>query len=72
MGYANKLKQKFDGLSKLKGGTLQKRRDQLNRAGVHYTVSTPEFRTTVSGKVKRKGSSKIPTGYPSLNSQFGG
>ena len=72
MGYKQKLQQKFDWLSKLKGGTLQKRRDQLNRAGVHYAVTTAEFRTTVSGKVKRKGSSKIPTGYPSRNSQFGG
>lgn len=72
MGYAKKLQQTFDGLSKLKGGELQKRRDKLNRAGVHHATTTPEFRTTVSGKVKRKGSSKVPNGYPSRNSQFGG
>lgn len=51
---------------------LRKLRDSMNHAGTHFNVSTPEFRTAVSGKVKRKGGSKMPTGYPSRNSQFGG
>lgn len=60
MGYATKLQRKFDGLSELKGGVLQKRRDKLNGAGVKYEKSTASFSTHVKGTEKRKGSSKPP------------
>lgn len=60
MGYAKKLQRQFDGLAALTGGTLQKRRDKLNRAGVHHKVETATFSTHVKGTQKRKGSSKPP------------
>lgn len=72
MGYAKKLKQRYDGLSALKGAELQKRRDKLNGAGFHRGKQSATFSTAVKGKEKRKGSSKIPTGYPTANSQFKG
>lgn len=71
MKYRDKLKQRFDGLAALSGSELRKRRDKLNRAGVHYESSNPEFSTTVRGVTKRKGSSRAPTGYPTVNSHFG-
>lgn len=71
MGYAKKLQQRFDGLAALNGGELQKRRDRLNQAGVHRGKQSATFSTAVRGKEKRKGSSRVPTGYPSVNSQFG-
>lgn len=60
MGYAKKLERKFKGLGQLTGGTLQKRRDKLNQAGVHYEKQTATFSTHVKGTQKRKGSSKPP------------
>lgn len=60
MSYAKKLQKQFDGLSQLKGGTLQKRRDKLNRAGVHHKKETATFSTHVKGTEKRKGCSKPP------------
>lgn len=71
MGYAKKLQQRFDGLAVLKGGELQKRRDKLNQAGVRQGKQSATFSTNVRGKEKRRGSSKQPMGYPSVNSQFG-
>ena len=71
MKYRDKLKQKYEGLVALSGTELRKRRDKLNRAGVHRTKSSAEFSTAVRGTVKRRGSSRIPTGYPTVNSQFG-
>lgn len=71
MGYAKKLQRRFDGLAVLKGGELQKRRDKLNGAGVHRGKQSATFSTAVRGKEKRRGSSKQPMGYPSVNSQFG-
>lgn len=72
MGYAKKLQQRYDGLNALRGGELQKRRDKLNGAGVHRGKQSATFSTNVKGTEKRKGSSKIPMGYPSCNSQFKG
>ncbi len=72
MGYAKKLQQRYDGLNALKDGELQKRRDKLNQAGVHRGMQSATFSTTVKGTEKRKGSSKIPMGYPSCNSQLKG
>lgn len=71
MGYAKRLERRFQGLSELSGGVLQKRRDKLNQAGVHRSKQSAGFSTAVRGKEKRKGSSKQPMGYPSVNSQFG-
>ena len=63
MGYAKKLQRRFDGLAALSGGTLQKRRDKLNQAGVHKDKQRATFSTHVKGKEKRKGSSKPPKGW---------
>lgn len=71
MRYRDKLKQKYDGLAALSGTELRKRRDKLNQAGVHRAKSSAEFSTAVRGTVKRRGSSKLPAGYPTVNSQFG-
>lgn len=60
MSYAKKLQKQFAGLQELKGGALQKRRDKLNRAGVHYEKETATFSTHVKGTEKRKGCSKPP------------
>lgn len=60
MSYAKKLAKQFKGLETLKGGALQKRRDKLNRAGVHHEKSTASFSTHVKGTEKRKGCSKPP------------
>lgn len=72
MGYAKRLQQRFQGLSELSGSVLQKRRDKLNQAGVRRGKQSATFSTAVRGKEKRKGSSRQPTGYPSVNSQFKG
>ena len=63
MGYAKRLQRRFEGLEKLSGGTLQKRRDKLNQAGVHKEKQRATFSTHVKGKEKRKGSSKPPRGW---------
>lgn len=52
-------------------GVVRKMRDSMSSAGVHFEKSNPKFSTAVRGKEKRKGSSKQPMGYPSVNSQFG-
>lgn len=64
MGYAKKLQWRFSGLEKLTGGTLQKRRDKLNQAGVHKDKQRATFSTHVKGKEKRLNcSSKPPKGW---------
>ncbi|ANT45302.1 hypothetical protein PP16_gp01 [Pectobacterium phage PP16] len=64
MGYAKKLQRRFEGLDKLSGGTLQKRRDKLNQAGIHREKQRATFSTHVKGKEKRKGcGSKPPRGW---------
>lgn len=72
MGYAKRLQKQFSGLSELGGNELQKRRDKLSKAGYAAVPMGSGFSTTVRGKQKQKGSSKVPNGYPSRNSQFGG
>lgn len=52
-------------------GAVRKLRDRMSSAGVGYEQSSARFSTAVRGKEKRKGSSKQPMGYPSVNSQFG-
>lgn len=52
-------------------GAVRKLRDRMSNAGVRYEQSKAGFSTAVKGKEKRKGSSKQPMGYPSVNSQFG-
>lgn len=64
MGYAKKLQRRFEGLEKLSGSTLQKRRDQLNRAGVKVEKQTATFSTHVKGGNKKPNSgSKPPKGW---------
>jgi len=72
MKYRDKLQQKFDGLSKLSGSELQKRRDRLNQSGYMREKQTATFSTSVRGKAKVKGSSKQPKGWYTVNSQLGG
>lgn len=62
MGYAKKLQHRFDGLAKLTGGTLQKRRDKLNQAGVHHEKQRTAFDMTTRAKEKRRGCSTPPRG----------
>ena len=71
MKYRDKLKQQFEGLEKLSGSELRKRRDSLNRAGYMRMKQSAAFSTNVRGKTKTKGSSKAPQGWYSANSQFG-
>lgn len=71
MKYKDKLKQQFEGLEKLSGPELRKRRDALNRAGYMRTKQSATFSTNVRGKQKQKGSSKAPQGWYSQG-QFGG
>ncbi|QHJ80672.1 MAG: hypothetical protein [Caudoviricetes sp.] len=64
MGYAKKLQRRFDGLDKLTGGTLQKRRDKLNQAGIHREKQRATFSTHVKGGNKKPNSgSKPPKGW---------
>ena len=60
MGYAKKLQRRFDGLNKLTGGTLQKRRDKLNQAGVHKDNQSATFSTHVKGSNKKPNSGSQP------------
>lgn len=53
-------------------GAVRKLRDRMSTAGVRYEQSKAGFSTAVLGKEKRKGSSRVPMGYPSVNNQFGG
>lgn len=62
MKYSDKLWQQYSGMQELTGSELQKRRDKRNRSGVHYEKQTATFRTSVSGKEKRRGYSKPPRG----------
>ena len=71
MKYREKLAQQFEGLEKLSGPELRKRRDTLNRAGYMRMKQSATFSTNVCGKAKTKGSSKAPQGWYSANSQFG-
>lgn len=70
MKYRDKLKQQFEGLEKLSGSELRKRRDALNRAGYMRTKQSATFSTNVRGKTKTKGNSKIPQGWYTAG-QFG-
>lgn len=70
MKYRDKLKQQFEGLEKLSGSELRKRRDALNRAGYMRTKQSATFSTNVRGKTKTKGSSKVPQGWYTAG-QFG-
>lgn len=64
MGYAKRLQRRYAGLAKLSGGTLQKRRDALNKAGVHTEKQRASFSTTVKGKERRASAvSKPPKGW---------
>ena len=72
MKYRDKLKQQFEGLEKLSGSELRKRRDALNRSGYMRTKQSATFSTNVRGKTKAKGSSKEPKGWYTVNSQLGG
>ena len=60
MGYAKKLQRRFDGLDKLSGGTLQKRRDKLNQAGIHKDKQRATFSTHVKGGNKKPNSGSQP------------
>ena len=60
MGYAKRLQRRFDGLDKLTGGTLQKRRDKLNQAGVHKDKQRATFSTHVKGGNKKHNSGSQP------------
>lgn len=70
MKYRDKLKQQFEGLEKLSGSELRKRRDALNRAGYMRTKQSAAFSTNVRGKTKTRGNSKIPQGWYTAG-QFG-
>ena len=70
MKYRDKLKHQFEGLGKLSGSELRRRRDALNRSGYMRTKQSATFSTNVRGKAKVKGSSKQPTGWYTA-SQFG-
>lgn len=70
MKYRDKLKQQFEGLEKLSGSELRKRRDALNRAGYMRTKQSATFSTNVRGKTKTNGSSKAPQGWYTAG-QFG-
>lgn len=70
MKYKDKLKQQFEGLEKLSGSELRKRRDALNRAGYTQTKQSATFSTIVRGKTKTKGSSRAPQGWYTAG-QFG-
>lgn len=52
-------------------GMVRKLRDKMSSAGIRYEQSNPRFSTATRGKEKRRGSSRQPMGYPSVNSQFG-
>lgn len=67
MGYASKLRRQAVITNTLQDdkewGLLCKRRDKINPAGVFHKKESAEFRTTVGGKQKVKGSSKAPSGW---------
>lgn len=64
MGYAKRLQRRFEGLDKLSGSTLQKRRDRLNQAGIHKDKQRATFSTHVKGSNKKSNSgSKPPRGW---------
>lgn len=60
MGYAKRLQRRFNGLDKLTGGTLQKRRDKLNQAGIHKDKQRATFSTHVKGSSKKPNSGSQP------------
>lgn len=64
MGYAKRLQRRFEGLDKLSGSTLQKRRDKLNQAGIYKDKQRATFSTHVKGSNKKPNSgSKPPKGW---------
>lgn len=70
MKYKDRLKQQFEGLEKLSGSELRKRRDSLNKSGYMRLKQSAGFSTNVRGKTKTKGGSKQPTGWYTAG-QFG-
>lgn len=60
MGYAKRLQRRFEGLGKLSGSTLQKRRDKLNQAGIHKDKQRATFSTHVKGSNKKPNSGSQP------------
>ena len=70
MKYREKLAQQFEGLEKLSGSELRKRRDTLNRSGYMRMKQSAAFSTNVRGKTKTNGSSKAPQGWYTANPQF--
>ena len=70
MKYKERLKQQFEGLEKLTGSELRKRRDALNKSGFMRSKQSAGFSTSVRGKQKQKGSSKAPQGWYT-SGQFG-
>lgn len=60
MDYAKRLQRRFNGLDKLTGGTLQKRRDKLNQAGIHKDKQRATFSTHVKGGNKKPNSGSQP------------
>ena len=67
MGLASKLRRQAAIVNTLQDdkefGLLRKRRDKVNPAGVFHKKESAEFRTTIGGKQKAKGSSKQPGGW---------
>lgn len=60
MGYAKRLQRRFEGLDKLSGSTLQKRRDKLNQAGIQKDKQRATFSTHVKGSNKKPNSGSQP------------
>lgn len=68
MGYASKLRYAAKVVNKLQDdkeyGLLRKRRDKVSeRQCLAVQKQSAEFRTSVGGKQKQKGSSKQPLGW---------
>jgi len=63
MGFKKRLEKRNKALSQLTGSALQKRRDKLNKAGVHTEKQRATFDTTTRAKEKRRGCSTPPRGF---------
>lgn len=62
MGYATRLTAHYKQMASLSPSDASKQRDRRNQAGFERKISSSEFRTTVSGTQKQRGSSKPPRG----------
>lgn len=60
MGYATRLTAHYKQMAALAPSEASKQRDKRNQAGYERKITSSEFRTTVSGTQKQKGSSKPP------------